>query len=73
VLPTGTKAAKIIYAVSYLRRIAFNWVKTYVKDFIAYKNNNRQINILAREPTQRIFISYKTFKDNIQQVFGDIE
>jgi hypothetical protein len=38
-----------------------------------YKNNNRQINTLAREPTQKIFTSYRTFKDKIRQVFGDIE
>jgi Domain of unknown function (DUF4939) len=43
----GTEAAKIIYTISYLRGIAFNWVKTYVKDFIVHKNNNSQVNILA--------------------------
>jgi hypothetical protein len=47
----GTEAAKVVYAVSYFRGIAFNWVKTYVEDFIVYKNNNRQVNMLAREPT----------------------
>jgi hypothetical protein len=69
----GTEAAKVVYAVSYLRGIAFNWVKTYVEDFIVYKNSDRQVNILAREPTQKMFTSYKTFKDNIRQVFGDIK
>jgi hypothetical protein len=44
----GTEAAKVIYAVSYLRGIAFNWVKTYIEDFMAYKNNNKQVNTLAR-------------------------
>jgi hypothetical protein len=69
----GTEAAKIVYAVSYLRGIAFNWVKTYVEDFMAYKNSDRQVNTLARKPTQDIFTSYRAFKDNMQQVFGDIE
>jgi hypothetical protein len=69
----GIKAAKVVYTVSYLKNIAFNWVKTYVEDFMVYKNNNRQVNILARQPTQNIFTSYRIFKDNIQQVFGDIE
>jgi hypothetical protein len=41
----------VIYTVSYLRGIVFNWVKTYVKDFIVYKNNDSNINILARVPT----------------------
>jgi hypothetical protein len=69
----GTKTTKVVYAVSYLRGIAFNWVKTYIEDFIVYKNNNRQVNILARVPTQNIFTSYRTFKENIRQVFGDIK
>jgi hypothetical protein len=46
-----TEAAKIVYAVSYLRGVAFNWVKTYIEDFMAYKNNNSNINILARDLT----------------------
>jgi hypothetical protein len=69
----GIKTAKIIYAISCLKGIAFNWVKTYVKDFITHKNSNRQVNMLAREPTQKIFTSYRTFKNKIRQVFGDIE
>jgi hypothetical protein len=47
----GTEAAKVVYAISYLKGIAFNWVKTYIKDFMTHKNNDRQVNILAREPT----------------------
>jgi hypothetical protein len=46
----GTETAKIIYTISYFRGIIFNWVKTYINNFIAYKNNNRKVNILAREP-----------------------
>jgi hypothetical protein len=47
----GTEIAKIVYAINYLQGIAFNWVKTYIDDFIAYKNSNGKINTLAREPT----------------------
>jgi hypothetical protein len=47
----GTEAAKVVYAISYLRGIAFNWVKTYIEDFIIHKNSDRQVNTLAREPT----------------------
>jgi hypothetical protein len=61
----GIEAAKIIYAISYLKGITFNWVKTDINDFMAYKNNNRKINTLAREPTQRIFTNYEIFKTNI--------
>jgi hypothetical protein len=38
-----------------------------------YKNSNRQVNTLAREPAQKMFTSYRIFKDKIRQVFGDIE
>jgi Domain of unknown function (DUF4939) len=62
----GTEATKIVYIISYLRGIAFNWVKTYIKDFIVYKNNDSNINILARVPTQNIFTSYRIFKENIR-------
>jgi hypothetical protein len=67
----GTEAAKIVYAISYLRGVVFDWVKTYIDDFMAYKNNNGKVNILAREPIQKMLNNYKTFKANIQQVFGD--
>jgi hypothetical protein len=69
----GTKITKVVYAISYLRGIVFNWVKTYVEDFMIHKNSDGQVNTLAREPTQKIFTSYKIFKNKIQQVFGDIE
>jgi hypothetical protein len=69
----GTEVAKVIYVISYFQGIAFNWVKTYIDDFIAYKNNDRKVNTLARKSTQRIFTNYKTFKINIQQVFRDIK
>jgi hypothetical protein len=47
----GTEAAKVVYTVSYFRGIVFNWVKIYVKDFIVYKNSDKQVNTLARELT----------------------
>jgi hypothetical protein len=61
----GTETTKVIYTISYLKGIVFNWVKTYIEDFITYKNNNRQVNTLAREPTQKMFTSYRIFKDKI--------
>jgi hypothetical protein len=47
----GTEAIKVVYAISYLKGIVFNWVKTYIEDFMTHKNNDRQVNTLAREPT----------------------
>jgi hypothetical protein len=38
-----------------------------------YKNIKGKVIITARDTTQAIFTNYNTFKENIQQVFGDIE
>jgi hypothetical protein len=48
----GTEAAKVVYAVSYLRGIAFNWVKTYVEDFMLYHGNIDVLQSLG-SPDQR--------------------
>jgi hypothetical protein len=69
----GTKAAKVIYVISYFRGIFFNWIKTYIDNFIAYKSIKRRVITAARIITQEMFTSYKKFKINIQQVFGDIK
>jgi hypothetical protein len=68
---TGT--TKIIYAISYLRGIVFDWVKTYINDFIAYKTVEGKVTTVARITTQEMFTNNKRFKKNIRQVFGDIE
>jgi hypothetical protein len=38
-----------------------------------YKIIKRKIIITTRDIIQAIFTNYNTFKENIQQVFGDIE
>jgi hypothetical protein len=38
-----------------------------------YKNIKRKVIITTRDTTQVMFTSYNTFKENIRQVFGDIE
>jgi Domain of unknown function (DUF4939) len=43
----GTKAAKVVYTVSYLRGVAFNWVKTYIEDFMAHKNSDEHSRITS--------------------------
>jgi hypothetical protein len=69
----GSESAKIIYIISYLRGITFNWVKTYIDDFMNHKNIEGRVIIITRDMTQAIFTDYNTFKENIRQVFGDIE
>jgi hypothetical protein len=38
-----------------------------------YKNIERRVTTTARDTTQVMFIDYSMFKENIRQVFGDIE
>jgi hypothetical protein len=38
-----------------------------------HKIIERKVIIITRDTTQIIFINYNTFKENIRQVFGDIE
>jgi hypothetical protein len=38
-----------------------------------HKNIKRKVIIAARDTTQAMFTNYNIFKENIQQVFGDIE
>jgi hypothetical protein len=69
----SSESAKVIYIISYFRSIVFNWVKTYINDFMIYKTIERKVITTARDITQNMFTNYNTFKENIQQVFGDIE
>jgi hypothetical protein len=62
----GSKSAKVVYIVSYLYSITFNWVKTYINDFMNHKIIKGKVTIITRDITQVIFTSYNTFKENIQ-------
>jgi hypothetical protein len=62
----GSESAKVVYVISYLRGIAFNWVKIYINDFINHKNIKGRVIIIARDTTQIMFTNYDTFKENIQ-------
>jgi hypothetical protein len=69
----SSKSAKVIYIINYLQGIAFNWVKTYIDDFINHKTIKGKVITITRDTTQAMFTNYNTFKENIRQVFGDIE
>jgi Domain of unknown function (DUF4939) len=62
----SSESAKIVYIISYLRGIAFNWVKTYIDDFMNHKNIERRVTTTARDTTQTIFTNYNIFKENIR-------
>jgi hypothetical protein len=69
----GTETTKIVYTINYFYRISFNWIKIYIVDFMAHKFVKNKITTVTRTTTQEMFTSYKKFKNNMRQVFGDIE
>jgi Domain of unknown function (DUF4939) len=47
----NSESAKIIYIISYFRGIAFNWVKTYINDFMIYKTIKGKITTATKDIT----------------------
>jgi hypothetical protein len=47
----NSESAKVIYIISYFYNIAFNWVKTYINDFINYKIIEGKVTTAARDTT----------------------
>jgi hypothetical protein len=47
----GTEAIKVVYTISYFRGIAFNWIKTYIDDFMAHKLIEGRVTMVARATT----------------------
>jgi hypothetical protein len=47
----GSESAKVIYVISYFRSIAFNWVKTYIDDFMIYKTIEGKVITTTRDVT----------------------
>jgi hypothetical protein len=47
----SSESAKIIYVISYLRSITFNWVKIYIDDFMIHKTIKRKVITAARDTT----------------------
>jgi hypothetical protein len=45
----NSESAKIVYIISYFRGIAFNWVKTYIDDFMNHKIIKGKIIIATRD------------------------
>jgi hypothetical protein len=47
----GSKSAKVIYIINYLRGIAFNWVKIYIDDFMNHKSIERRVTTTTKDTT----------------------
>jgi hypothetical protein len=62
----SSESAKVIYIINYFYNITFNWVKTYINDFMNHKIIEGKITTIARDITQTIFTNYNIFKENIR-------
>jgi hypothetical protein len=51
----GIETAKVVYAINYFQGMAFNWIKTYINDFMAYKTSEGRVIIIVRTTIQEIF------------------
>jgi hypothetical protein len=62
-----TEVDKVMWAISFLRGAAFDWIEVFLNDFMDNKED-------SREPeTDAIFGSYAEYKKRINRVFGDID
>ena len=63
-----SKVNKVMWAVSFLRGSAFDWIEFFLNDYVNNpSNNNRKLETLA------IFESYIEYKKRINCVFKDID
>ena len=62
-----TEVDKVMWAISFLRGAAFDWIEVFLNDFMDNKED-------SREPeTDAIFGSYAEYKKRINRVFRDID
>lgn len=64
---------KTIWAVSFLRGAAASWIEPFLTDCLENRNDAGSVTTGAKKPTQKLFVSYKGFKEGINKVFGDID
>lgn len=58
---------KVLFASTYLQGAAYDWFEGKLRDFLDETPEDRN------ESTDRVFASYKTFKDQLFQTFGEID
>lgn len=64
-----TDQSKILYATSYLRKGAFDWMEGYATDFLRNKDDPHEM----AQGTREIFASYTEFVRRVKRTFGDID
>jgi hypothetical protein len=62
-----TEVDKVMWAVSFLRGAAFDWIEVFLNDFMDSKDDDKE------PETNAIFGSYQEYKKRLNRVFGDID
>ena len=66
-----TKTDKVLWASSFLRGSAFNWIETFLNDYITNRTSQGKCSTAMSEESQKIFMKFEGFEDRINRVFGD--
>ena len=64
----STETDKVMWAVSFLRGPAFDWIEFFLNDYITNQSNDDR-----EAETVAIFASYAEYQKRINRVFRDID
>jgi hypothetical protein len=68
-----TEMDKVLWATTLLRKDAFNWIETFVIDYMQNRNSEGKCTTSMSDDTIVIFKTFEGFKKRITRVFGDID
>ena len=68
-----TETDKVLWASSFLRGSAFNWIETFLNDYIKNRTSQGKVSTSMTKESQKIFMKFEGFEDRINRVFGDID
>jgi Retrotransposon gag protein len=60
---------KVLWATSFLRGRAFDWIETFVSDYLKNVSDPSEM----EQETRAIFGTWEGYKGRISRVFGDID
>jgi len=68
-----TEMDKVLWATTLLRKDAFNWIKSFVEDYMKNRTSEGKCTTVMTKDTIAIFQTFEGFKKKITRVFGDID
>src|SRR2546429_7854410 len=65
----STHIDKILFACTYCRGSAFDWLEGYIQDYLEHSGETNQD---RREETDKLMKSYASFEAKLRAIFGDL-